>query len=147
MVLGIVSNTVREIGSSLSANKAVLGVQFALDSDEPILDVITPKGPAEKAGIKKGDLILSVNGKVAKTREKIQSMLKPMKPGDKVMVPRTGGGYSLGEILEVYVDRARVTFPIGTTFRGKPRPLVGMGYKTVKLSELRPVKEVSNSDY
>ena len=70
-----------------------------------------------------------------------------VKIGDKVMVPRTGGGYSLGEILEVYVDRARVTFPIGNTFRGKPRPLAGMGYKTVKLSELRPVKEVSNSDY
>ena len=70
------------------------------------------------------------------------------KPGDKVMVPRTGGGYSLGEILEIYTDGwARVTFPIGNTFRGKPRPLVGMGYKTVKLSELRPVKEVSNSDY
>jgi len=26
---------------------------------------------------------------------------RTMKPGDKVMVPRTGGGYSLGEILEV----------------------------------------------
>ena len=72
---------------------------------------------------------------------------RTMKPGDKVMVPRTGGGYSLGEILEIYADRPRVTFPIGNTFRGKPRPLVGMGYKTVKLSELRPVKEVSNSDY
>jgi len=71
-----------------------------------------------------------------------------MKPGDNVMVPRTGGGYSLGEIIEIYTDgRARVTFPIGNTFRGKPRPLVGMAYKTVKLSELRPVKEVSNSDY
>ena len=65
-----------------------------------------------------------------------------MKIGDKVMVPRTGGGYSMGEILEVYTDgRARVTFPIGNTFRGKPRPLAGMGYKTVKMSELRPVKE------
>jgi len=67
---------------------------------------------------------------------------RTMKPGDKVMVPRTGGGYSLGEIIEIYTDgRARVTFPIGNTFRGKPRPLVGMGYKTVKLSKLRPVKE------
>lgn len=67
---------------------------------------------------------------------------RTMKPGDNVMVPRTGGGYSLGEILEIYTDgRARVTFPIGNTFRGKPRPLAGMGYKTVKLSELRPVKE------
>lgn len=65
-----------------------------------------------------------------------------VKPGDKVMVPRTGGGYSLGEIIEIYTDgRARVTFPIGNIYRGKPRPLAGMGYKTVKLSELRPVKE------
>lgn len=67
-----------------------------------------------------------------------------MKPGDKVMVPRTGGGYSLGEILEIYTDgRAWVTFPIGATYRGRPRPLAGMGYKTVKLSDLRPVKEDS----
>ena len=70
-----------------------------------------------------------------------------VKIGDKVMVPRTGGGYSLGEILEVYVDRARVTFPIGATYRGRPRPLAEMAYKTLKMSELRPVKEVSNSDY
>jgi len=27
-----------------------------------------------------------------------------MKPGDKVMVPRTGGGYSLGEVLEIYTE-------------------------------------------
>lgn len=71
-----------------------------------------------------------------------------MQIGTKVMVPRTGGGYSLGEILEIYTDgRARVTFPIGATYRGRPRPLAGMGYKTVKLSELQPVREVSNSDY
>lgn len=68
-----------------------------------------------------------------------------MKIGDNVMVPRTGGGYSLGEILEIYTDgRARVTFPIGATYRGRPRPpLAGMGYKTVKLSDLMPVEEDS----
>ena len=71
---------------------------------------------------------------------------RTMKPGDKVMVPRTGGGYSLGEVLEIYTDRARVTFPIGTTFRGKPRPLAGMGYKTVKLSELRPTQREERFD-
>lgn len=64
------------------------------------------------------------------------------KPGDKVMVPRTGGGYSLGEITELYGDLwARVAFPIGTTFRGEPTLKTVTGYKTVKLSELRPVKE------
>lgn len=70
-----------------------------------------------------------------------------MKPGDKVMVPRTGGGYSLGEIIEIYTDgRARVTFPIGNIYRGKPRPLVGMGYKTVKMSELQPTQREERFD-
>ena len=70
-----------------------------------------------------------------------------VKIGDKVMVPRTGGGYSLGEILEIYTDgRARVTFPIGNIYRGKPRPLVGMGYKTVKMSELRPTQREERFD-
>jgi hypothetical protein len=70
-----------------------------------------------------------------------------VKIGDKVMVPRTGGGYSMGEILEVYTDgRAWVTFPIGNIYRGKPRPVAGMGYKTVKLSELRPTQREERFD-
>lgn len=61
-----------------------------------------------------------------------------MQIGDKVLVPRTGGGYSLGEILDIYTGgRVWVTFPIGATYRGRPRPLAGMGYKTLKMSELR----------
>ncbi|HQR06964.1 MAG TPA: trypsin-like peptidase domain-containing protein [Gemmatales bacterium] len=84
VALGIVSNAAREIGSSLSANKAVLGVQFALDTDLPKLDVITKNGPADKAGIKSGDIILSVNGTKADSREKIQGLIKPFKPGETI---------------------------------------------------------------
>lgn len=84
VAIGIVSNAAREIGSSLAANKAVLGVQFALDTDLPKLDVITKNGPADKAGIKSGDIILSVNGTKAESREKIQGLIKPFKPGDKI---------------------------------------------------------------
>lgn len=64
-----------------------------------------------------------------------------MKPGDKVMVPRSGGGSSLGEVLAVYEDRARVAFPIGITYRAQFQPLADIGYKTCKLDELRLVKE------
>ena len=64
-----------------------------------------------------------------------------MKPGDKVMVPRTGGGSSLGEVLAVYKDRARVAFPIGLTYRARFQPLADTGYKTCKIVELRLVKE------
>ena len=43
-----------------------------------------------------------------------------MKPGDKVMVPRTGGGTSKGEIIELYttVEAARVKFPLDGTYQG-----------------------------
>lgn len=84
LALSIVSNAAREISSSIAANKAVLGVQFAMDSEEPRLSLVTANGPADKAGIKRGDLILSVNGKSVSSREKIQEMLSTMKPGDKI---------------------------------------------------------------
>lgn len=71
-----------------------------------------------------------------------------MKPGDRVMIPRTGGGYSLGEILEIfkdpaYGDRARVIFPTGMTLSGQFYAGGKMGYKTVKLCDLMPVEEES----
>lgn len=64
-----------------------------------------------------------------------------MKPGDKVMVPRTGGGSSLGEVLVVYEDRVWVAFPIGLTYQGRSQVLACTGYKTFKLDELLLVKE------
>ena len=47
-------------------------------------------------------------------------MSKTLKAGDKVMVPRTGGGYSLGTILLIVERRALVEFAIGKAFRGRP---------------------------
>ncbi|MFT3881745.1 MAG: trypsin-like peptidase domain-containing protein [Gemmatales bacterium] len=83
VALGIVSNPAREIGSSLMINKAVLGVSFG-GIDEVQVGAVTPKGPAEKAGLKAGDTIITVNGTKVDSREKINALLKPMKPGDKV---------------------------------------------------------------
>lgn len=67
------------------------------------------------------------------------------KIGDNVRVPRTGGGYSDGEILEIYLDRAMVTFPVGATFRGDPVDPAEkdkMAYKNVALADLRPVFDI-----
>mgnify|MGYP000944865749 CR=1 FL=1 len=66
-----------------------------------------------------------------------------MKIGDKVLVPRTDGSYSPGEVIEVYTTRARVAFKLGDTYRGKPVPRFmqdQVAYKTIdqdKLSLLR----------
>ena len=66
-----------------------------------------------------------------------------MQIGDKVMVPRTGNYHSLGEVIEVYTDSARVKFKIGSWFHGKETPehlRSGYGYKTVKIEDLIQLK-------
>lgn len=66
-----------------------------------------------------------------------------MQIGDKVLVPRTGGGNTPGEIIEIYTDHARVKFHIGDYFRGKPA-LPGIrseyGYKTLRQDALKAVE-------
>lgn len=84
VAISIVSNATREITSSIAANRAVLGVQFVMDSEEPRMGLVTKNGPADKAGIKAGDLVHTLDGKPVASREKMQDMLKPMKPGDKI---------------------------------------------------------------
>lgn len=42
------------------------------------------ESPAEKAGLKEGDVLLKLNGKALQSREDLQNMLKEMAPGDKM---------------------------------------------------------------
>lgn len=67
-----------------------------------------------------------------------------MQIGDKVLVPRTGGGESEGEVIELYSTHARVRFPIGEMFHGNPAPPMIKGeysYKTLRQSELKEVPD------
>lgn len=68
------------------------------------------------------------------------------KPGDKVKVPRTGGGYSDGTILAIHGGRAITEFPVGKTFRGMANnfaPEDEIATKSVALDKLIPIKEES----
>ncbi|HMP17260.1 MAG TPA: PDZ domain-containing protein, partial [Gemmatales bacterium] len=104
--ISIVSNAVREIKNTfLMANKAVLGVQFSMTSEDPILEQVTKNGPADKAGIKPGDRVLTLNGKEISNRAQMQNMLQPMKPGDKVTL----------EIKRLEADKQEVTKKIVVT--------------------------------
>lgn len=65
-----------------------------------------------------------------------------MQIGDKVLVPRSNGDVTPGEVIEVYREHARVRFEIGDYYRGKPTPemIKGQyGYKTLKQSDLKVV--------
>ena len=66
-----------------------------------------------------------------------------MQIGTKVLVPRTGGGETPGEVIELWGDHVRVRFAIGDYFHGKPAPegiKSEFGYKTIKTDRLKEVQ-------
>ncbi len=87
---------------SLGGNRAVLGVVMAQDSRADVdgvrIESVTPDSPAEKAGVKAGDVITGINGvslQVAKAdaedpalagiaQRRLQRTLRKITPGEKV---------------------------------------------------------------
>ena len=47
---------------------------------------VTPGGPADKAGIKENDILVSIDGKAIDENNTIISLLRKYKPGDTVAV-------------------------------------------------------------
>lgn len=85
LALGIVSNDTRKIARNRpTTNKAVLGILLDATSDEPKLESVSASGPADKAGLKAGDVIVSVNGKETPEKLDLINALSAFKPGDQV---------------------------------------------------------------
>jgi serine protease Do len=89
--VGIVSVVTRtlgkmEQGEHLNANRGYLGIEMALGKEDAGVRVerVTPKGAADKAGLKSKDLIVRVNGKAITGTEAMREMLNDFRPGDKV---------------------------------------------------------------
>jgi len=57
---------------------------FAFSGEGVGVSGTAPNSPAKKAGIKKGDAIVAVNGKVVKSLRDYSNVLKQFKPGDKL---------------------------------------------------------------
>jgi serine protease Do len=91
------SNTVVQvynqlIGPSHKVSRGSIGVEFNAVPNPAVARVygvssgvtvasVTPGGPAEKAGIKTGDTIVSVNGKTVKTGDELVAEISSLKPG------------------------------------------------------------------
>ncbi len=75
------------------ANRPVLGVVL----DGVKVTQIAPGSPAEKAGLKEGDLIESVDGKSVASREELAAAIAAKKPGDAVTlrIDRNGQRHEL----------------------------------------------------
>jgi putative serine protease PepD len=90
----IPSNVAKRIADQLIANgrvvrsgRAYLGVRVAtIVGGGVLVSAIVPEGPAAKAGIKQGDIILAIDGKPTPTADVLVSVLANLHPGQKVPV-------------------------------------------------------------
>lgn len=90
----IPSNTVKRIADQLiddgrveRSGRASLGIRLAsIMGGGVIVSSVVPGGPAEKAGIEEGDVILEVDGQPTPTTDALVTVLAQLKPGQTVPV-------------------------------------------------------------
>ena len=86
--VGVVS---AEPSDVFNESKVLIGVVF--DSKNQLtLRYVVPKGPADRADLKNGDMLLYVNGKPTSTVQEFVSEINKNKPQDVVKVSYVRGG-------------------------------------------------------
>jgi Do/DeqQ family serine protease len=81
-------------------------VHLSKDTKGVIINDITPDSPAEKGGIKRGDVILKINGREIQNRDELRLTIAQMAPGSKVEVgvSRDGKPLALNVTLEPFPE-------------------------------------------
>jgi serine protease Do len=97
------------------------GLREAFDFRKPgvLVGAVSPGSPAERAGVKRGDILVSVDGKKVATPEELTELVRRHKPGDSVAIGRVRDGKE--QRVNVLLESAPV--PSART----PRPPVGPG--------------------
>ena len=89
------------IGVGIQPVSAALADSFGLDRPRgALVGSVEPEGPADKAGLKSGDIILSVDGRQVERDAELPSIISSVKPGKQVQ-------------LEVWRDRKPLKFSVG----------------------------------
>ena len=108
----IPSNTARDIAQQIvksghvtSSHRAYLGVELAgtFGGQGTVVADVVKGGPAERAGIRRGDVIVAVNGQPTPTPEDLQTALATLRPGQKVPV----------EVVSPNGQKRKVTVTLG----------------------------------
>ena len=89
LLAGIISAKIREIPP---AGGAALGVLLKVKTKSLEIEDVTEKSGAKEAGLQKGDVILTIEGKKVKKLEDIAEILKDRKAGSTVKISYRRGG-------------------------------------------------------
>lgn len=89
LAVGIVSVTTRELKGSdaliRNKNSGFLGIQMFPDEEDGVkVDSVLKEGGALKAGVKRNDIIVELNGKTVTSQEALKDLLDEFRPGDEV---------------------------------------------------------------
>jgi serine protease Do len=99
------------LGVSSQTLTAARAIQLDLPVEEGALIVATaPGGPAERAGIEAGDVIVSIDGRDVRSSEEVGAVIVEHEPGDRV------------EVGVVHPDGDRETFTVPLGVRPLPVP-------------------------
>lgn len=72
-----------QVGKVIPA-RAMIGVVFEDKTKKPVVTEVNPDGPADKAGLRSGDIILEFDGREVTTQDEVRALLRKMHPGDEV---------------------------------------------------------------
>jgi serine protease Do len=67
-------------------SSAYMGVVFSSETDDLVISEITVKTPAEKAGLRKGDVLVRIDDRKLESRPDLSRYLRRKKPGEEVEV-------------------------------------------------------------
>ncbi len=138
---GVITETI--IKRKVNTNKAFLGVALRMGAEKGVaIDQVIENSPAEKAGLKSGDLITHINKVAINSLDELTKSLAPLKADDKVAITYSREGIAKTTIAVLEENKgAGKQIKIWKTEDGEEIDLNGKEYKIIKKTKEEKEKE------
>lgn len=98
LAVGVVSVATRAVRRQQGF---LVGIVLGNDGETPRIRKVAPHTPAQRAGLKPGDVITRVNGRSVKTDREVIRLIRPLRPGNSVELEVSRGKQELTVRVEL----------------------------------------------